>query len=272
MHGILRWIAKSCDRSIVSLNTQCYADSSSQKDFLVAKGVGSHASLSVLGAGSLSGVDVNRWEGAREQFRKDETRTYLGLPLGIPVIVFVGRVTRDKGIVELLRAAKLLDSSGIKSSLVIVGPLETGGDVELERELAEIRSSNTVHLVGYDPHPDRFLANADILCLPSYREGFGNVVIEAAVMGIPSVGTSIVGLTDSVVTGVTGLLVPPKNAQLLADSLLLLLRDAELREKMGKAARERALRLFDARQVNDLLLKEYQRLQGLADLKNAHSR
>jgi glycosyltransferase involved in cell wall biosynthesis len=103
---------------------------------------------------------------------------------------------------------------------------------------------------------------ADLLCLPSYREGFGNVVIEAGALGVPTVGTRIDGLRDAVVDGVTGLLVPPKNVAALAIALASLLKDDAKRKQMGKAARERARNLFDSRIVNRRVLGEYERLLG----------
>jgi len=268
MRGILCWVARGCDRLIIALNTQCYADSRSQKDFLIAEGIGNDKSLRVLGPGSLAGADVHRWERALKEYRQDETWRALGLPKGSPVIVFVGRITRDKGVVELIEAFIGLLAAGVDCFLIVVGPFETGGDVMLERKLADIRTHSRVRLVGYDSVPEKFLAIADLLCLPSYREGFGNVVIEAAVMGIPAVGTAIVGLSDSIVTGVTGLLVPPKNSQALRDALLLLLRDTDLRKRMGQAARNRAIQQFDAARINELLLREYERHYKLLIQKN----
>jgi glycosyltransferase involved in cell wall biosynthesis len=270
MRGPVRWVARTCDRVIIALNTQCYTDSGSQREFLISEGIGTEASLRVLGAGSLAGVDAARWERARQAYRNSATYAALGLPDGVPVTVFVGRVTRDKGVVELLRAFRHLLSRGSGSYLVVIGPMEAGGDRELLSELAGVEGNERIRLVGYDPEPERTLAIADLLCLPSYREGFGNVVIEAAVMGIPTVGTSIVGLRDSVVDGVTGLLVPPKDWKALAEALARVTGDAALRKRLGEAARARALEHFDAARVNALVLQEYERLHGQLERKHGH--
>jgi len=269
MRGPLRWISRSCDRLILALDTQCYTDSASQRGYLISEGIGDETSLRVLGAGSLAGADVSRWEGALANYRRAETWAAHGVPQGIPLIVFVGRVTRDKGVVELIQAFKRVLAAGADCFLLVVGPMETAGDVELERELADMRGNGRFRLTGYDPRPENILAIADVLCLPSYREGFGNVIIEAGVMGIPAVGTSIVGLTDSIVHSETGLLVPPKNAPALADALLLLLRDKELRRRLGQAARERVLALFDSTRVNGLVSLEYERLYAQRGGKHA---
>jgi glycosyltransferase involved in cell wall biosynthesis len=123
-----------------------------------------------------------------------------------------------------------------------------------------------VHAVGYTPTPEKILAGVDVLALPSYREGFGNVVIEAAVMGIPTVGTRINGLIDAVADGETGMLVPARDAAALAAALKTMLTDDDLRQRMGAAARERAVRLFAAERISALVLAEYERLAKLKKL------
>ena len=104
------------------------------------------------------------------------------------------------------------------------------------------------------------MALADFLCLPSYREGFGTVVIEAAAMGIPTVGTRIYGLTDAVQDGVTGLLVPPQNGEALLAAMRSLLDAPDDLASMGKAARRRCIEDFDSDKINALVAKEYERL------------
>ena len=270
LSGIIRWLAVTSDRVVTRLNTQCYADSGSQQKFLVNEGICTSDRVLVLGAGSLAGVDIKKTEQTKALFRSAAVRKTLAIPDEIPVIAFVGRVTRDKGIVELIQAFEHILAAGVDCFLIIVGPFETGGDAALEKELTQVRHHPKIRLIGYDATPGKYLAIADLLCLPSYREGFGNVVIESAVMGIPTVGTSIIGLADSVVDGVTGLLVQPKDSRALADALVLLLRDKGRRTRMGLAARERAIQLFDAARVNESVLHEYERHFEFSGARNRH--
>ena len=104
------------------------------------------------------------------------------------------------------------------------------------------------------------MALANFLCLPSYREGFGTVVIEAAAMGLPTIGTRIYGLSDAVKEEVTGILVPPRDAAALANAMCRMLDEPDHMAKMGMAARLRCLELFDADKVNALVSEEYIRL------------
>ncbi len=111
------------------------------------------------------------------------------------------------------------------------------------------------------------MAIADILCLPSYREVFGTVVIEAAAMGLPTVGSDIYGLSDAVANGETGILVPPRDSAALANAFSTLLANEKVRAQMGTAAKHRAKLLFNADHVNGMLIDEY---RNLLDSRKAH--
>jgi glycosyltransferase involved in cell wall biosynthesis len=260
LSGPLRWLARMSDRLVIRLNTQCYADSPSQRDFLIAEGLCRADQVKVLGAGSIAGVDVTKIKQAARRYPAAETKAALSIPAHAAVIAFIGRVTRDKGIVELIKAFERVLRQYPDCHLVIVGPLEPERDALPADILKTIHDHPRIRLTGYQPAPEKYLAAADLLCLPSYREGFGNVVIEAAALRVPTVGTSIVGLEDSVVDGETGLLVPPKNEAALADALICLLSDAGKKEKMGRAAEIRTINLFSASRVNALVVQEYKTL------------
>lgn len=255
--GLVRWLGKVADIAIVRLNTRCYADSLSQRDFIATQGIAPAMDIHVLGAGSLGGVDLTRFHSSAKS-KSTALRMSLGIPSEAPVIGFVGRITRDKGIVELLTAFSDISSKNENAHLILVGPDESTGDPDIESLLRA--SGGHVHCIGYQPDPERWMATFDLFCLPSYREGFGNVVLEAAAMGIPSVGTRISGLVDSIIDNVTGMLVPVKDTQALAKVLYQLLEDTSLRRRLGEAAEMRARTLFDSNIVNGLLLNEYQQL------------
>jgi glycosyltransferase involved in cell wall biosynthesis len=260
--GWRRGAARQADRLIVALNTRCYADSESQRAYMETQGVSPPSAVRVLGAGSLAGVDLAAFDPARCASAGAEVRRALGIQAQDMVIVFVGRVTRDKGVGELVAAMGSLETRFPGLHLILVGPEEPERDPLPAKVREAITSRGRIHAVGYRPDPASYLAAADLLCLPSYREGFGNVVIEAGAMGLPAVGTQIPGLRDAIVEGITGLLVPAKDAAALERALALLLEDDTRRRKMGEAARVRARRDFDAATVNANVLDEYQRLLG----------
>jgi glycosyltransferase involved in cell wall biosynthesis len=258
--GLVRWLGRLADRVIVGLNTRCYADGTLQRDFLVGEGIGTAHDVLVLGKGSIGGVDLKRFDIERLRPAGQELRARLGIPPAVKVIVFVGRVNRDKGIAELVTAfGRLRDAA-----LVLVGPLEPERDPLPAQTLAEIERNPAIHAVGYDAEPERYMAFADLLCLPSYREGFNTTVIEAAALGVPCVGTRIIGVSDAVVDGETGLLVPPRDAHALAEALETLLNDDRRRAMLGAAARRRVCEEFDATTFNARLIDEYAALAGRA--------
>ena len=184
-------------------------------------------------------------------------RSKLGIPKDASVILFVGRITIDKGVRELLQSFHQIKIVGGSAHLVFVGNLDLESGVEGGLSPNEIDAIPDTHRVGYTEHPEEYMAIASLLCLPSYREGFGTVVIEAAAMGVPTVGSDIYGLSDAVVNHETGILVPPRDSAALASALSTLLTDEKLRAKMGAAAQRRVKLLFDANKVNEMVIDEY---------------
>ena len=261
MGGITGRIARLSDVLVGRLSTRCYADSPSQRQFLIDHQILDPDHIAVIGSGSLAGVDVSRFDSTRfSQKERVALRQSLGIPESAPLLLFVGRITEEKGVRELLQAFNVLKTDIPHLHLVLVGPMDDQSGVDGRIARDGIVSSRDVHCVGYTDIPESYMAIADVLCLPSYREGFGTVVIEAAAMGLPTVGSNIYGLTDAVVQGETGVLVPPKNVPDLTLALLQLLQDSDLRFRMGSAAKTRARELFDAKSVNQLVVDEYQSL------------
>lgn len=261
LSGVKRFLSKGSERLITLLNTHCYADSLSQRDFIVESGVASAERVSVLGAGSVAGIDLQRFDPSRFS---DEDKLKLKAEFGIPsrarVLLFVGRLARDKGIVELLAAYREVLAKEANVFLVLLGPHETETDSVLDG-LSDALKERLV-MPGFSDEPERFMAIADMLLLPSYREGFGTVVIEAAAMGVPTIGTDIYGLSDAIVNGKTGLLVPVRSVDKLAAAIDMLLKDPALRLEMGANARTRVESEFSNLRVNGLIIDEYVGLLG----------
>ena len=260
LHGLMRWMTHESDKLIGRLNTHCYADSSSQRKFLVDEQIVDPHRISVLGEGSVSGVDLERFDPTLPTWRRAETRKRLGIAETSLVIIFVGRLRRDKGITELIEAFRTLQQFHKEVDLVLVGPYESIRDTLPTEILKEVSANNHIHSVGFASRPEEYLAIADIFCLPSYREGFGSVIIEAGAMNLPSVATRVTGLVDSVVDGETGILLPPKDAIALARALKEMIESAELRHQMGRAARYWVVQHFDAAVINRAVVDEYFRL------------
>jgi len=254
--GWKRSALKSFDKLIVLFATHVLVDSPSQRDFLVSEGVLKPGKGIVLGHGSICGVGA-------EQFHPDAqmnsaVRAEMGINLEQTVILFLGRLNRDKGILDLAAAFADIASRRSDVVLVLVGAEE---DVPFTRvqEICGVYRDR-LRRVSFTPVPERYMSAADIFCLPSYREGFGQVIIEAAASSVPAVATRIYGITDAVEDGKTGLLFLAGDVAVLTKNLLTLIEDQALRQNMGEAARSRALELFASEKITGELVELYEKL------------
>lgn len=254
--GVKRFLSKGSDKLIARLNTHCYADSSSQKDFIVKSGITSPERISVLGSGSLAGINLERFNPLRfSGSDKDALKAKLGIASSASVLLFVGRLSREKGLVELLAAFQKTIADNANTFLILLGPPEADMEYFLEGVTAAVKEK--IIMPGFSSEPERFMAIADILLLPSYREGFGTVIIEAAAMGVPAIGTNIYGLSDAIIAGTTGLLVPVKCIDELAAAIKTLMQDSGMRLEMSRNARERVEKEFSSLRVSGLVIDEY---------------
>lgn len=259
LKGPMRWVSRLADKLIGILNTRCYADSISQRQFLVDERIITSQKIAAIGHGSLAGVDLNRFNpGKWSSSAKQEIKRKCSIHPDSRVLIFVGRITRDKGILELISAFRGFLDLGYNVDLLLVGPFDQ--DCGGAGSIADIEQCPRIHYVGYTESPERYLAISDIFCLPSYREGFGTTVIEAAAMGIPTIGTHINGLIDAIVDGKTGILVPSHDDRTLLAALRRLLDNPDLAYRMGKTARQRCIRLFDSNIINKKVAGEYIRI------------
>lgn len=251
--GPSRALFKAADRCVAACATHLLADSPSQREFLIAQGIVSADRIRVLGAGSICGVDTRRFrpdDSARAAVRRE-----LALPHDAVVVLFLGRIKKEKGIPELAEAFSIIAGRHERAHLLLVGPDEEGLWPEVERICGN--HWRRVRMQGYTFEPERYVAAADVLVLPSHREGFGSVIIEAAAGGIPAVASRIYGITDALVDGETGLLHAPGDPQDLAAQLERLLTDTEMRTQLGGQARARALRDFPQERLTRLLADFY---------------
>ncbi len=254
--GPARTALKCADRLLAGLATHLLADSRSQRDFLVSEGICPARRIGVLGDGSICGVDGRRFRPDAEARRA--LRAEREIPDDADVVLFVGRLNADKGLRELAQAMLRLDREFPSTHWLLVGPDEGGMEAHVRGVASTL--GRRLHFPGPTREPERFMAAADVFCVPSHREGFGISVLEAAAAGVPGVATRIYGLTDAVEDEGTGLLVPPRDPAALADAIAALLRDPARRRAMGTAARERALRSFSSERIVGELAEFYRRI------------
>lgn len=200
------------------------------------------------------GIDTALFSPARAE--RQRVRHEFGFGSNITVIGFVGRFSPGKGHEELLRAAATVCKETPSARFVVVGEASYGEE-EYEREIRALHHSlgleETVLFAGFRRDIPDVMASFDLFAFPSHAEAFGLVLVEAMAMERPTVSTDCDGVVDIAVQGVTGLMVPPKQADALAQALLTLVRDPALRASMGTEGRKRVLDRFDGhRQVERL--------------------
>jgi glycosyltransferase involved in cell wall biosynthesis len=254
--GLSRAALKLLDRLTAMCATHVLADSASQRNFLVKEGIMRSGKISVLGCGSISGVDTDRF--CPDAQARQRIRVELQISDDALCLLYMGRMKKEKGVPDLLDAFRQLRKEFVNLHLLLVGPDEEG--------LLTDSAMDGLQVVGYTKKGDAYMAAADIICLPSYREGFGSVIIEGAACGLPAVASRIYGVTDAVVENVTGLLHPAGDIASLTDALRLLASDERLRKELGNNAYERAVADFNADHVEELFerfLREQSRLSLL---------
>lgn len=223
-----------------------------------ARFVGS-SRIRVVGKGSSNGVDARGRFDPEHAASKAIARERFGLPADGEVVTFVGRLVRDKGIAELVAAWRVLAPAFPTATLLLVGPFEErdGLSAQVQRELQS--APRVVHIPFTEDTPTVY-ASSDVVVLPTYREGFPNVPLEAASMRLPVVTTDAVGARDSVEDFQTGRVVPVRDVAALEGAISAYLKDADLRESHGGAGRARVLASFRPEPIWEGFAREYEEL------------
>jgi glycosyltransferase involved in cell wall biosynthesis len=251
--GARRQLLRACDWVSCFLAHRVLAVSQSIRSVAVDDGLCPPEKIKVLCGGSGNGVDAEgRFKPQAAEARLAVRRDH-DIPADSLVIGFVGRLTLEKGIAELLRAWKVLRERERRLHLLIVGPNDGLG----RDQMAALQSDSRVRLTGPVKDVAPLYPAMDVVALPTYREGFPNVALETAAMALPIVATDVPGCRDSVVDGVTGTLVPARDAEALQGALERYLDDPALRALHGAAARQRVLAEFQREAIWKAIEVEY---------------
>lgn len=257
--GVKRRVLEALEKVTASCATSLLSVSRSLGDLVFDMGLSGGRTVDVVGSGSSKGVDLARFQGV-DDARIEEIKRQIGFDPDLPAVCFVGRVSADKGLDDLIKASDIVLADGIDHQLVIAGGWE---DQELaDSLLAQSTAERPILMPGNVTDVPALMHAADIHCLPTKREGFPNVVLEASAAGIPTVTTNATGAIDSVVDGKTGLVAEVGDTKSLAHALSRLLADADLRAELGGQALQRAQNEFDQTHV----------IEGICDYIKAVSR
>jgi glycosyltransferase involved in cell wall biosynthesis len=253
--GFTRRVLLAAERLAAACSHAVLCNSESLRNQALALGVASESKLRLLGKGSSNGVDVERFSPG-----PGILRARLGLPSHAPVVGFVGRLTLDKGLPELVEAFDAILAVRPQAHLLLVGWFDTAEDALDCALRSRIKNHPRIHLTGYVDDTAPYYRAMDVMVLPTWREGFPNVVLEASASGIPVVTTICTGSRDAVVPEVTGLLIPPGYPAAISEAVLELLNNPERRCRMGKAARTWVLQNYVKDRVLGLTVRCYKSL------------
>jgi glycosyltransferase involved in cell wall biosynthesis len=244
-------LAARCSDSILSQNEEDIGTA-------IAERIAPPELLKWLG----NGIDVTRFDRRRlSDASLQALREEIGLEADSRVVGFVGRLVEEKGILDLLEAAKSVAATVPEARFLIVGPYDEEKPDALRSDVAERYGiADRCRFLGMRDDMPELYALMDVLVLPSYREGFPRAPMEASAMGVPAVVTDIRGCRETVEPGVNGLLVPVGDVDALARALIELLTDEPRRRRMGEAGRAIAEERFDEQKVFERVLEEYERL------------
>lgn len=255
-HGIPRIIFKMLEKLTCYLSTDIECVSKSNLELGIDDKLFPKKKATVVFNGSTGGIDLTKFDIAYKEKWKKEIREKHHLNDKDFVYGFVGRITRDKGINELLEAFLSIENG---SELLMVGAFEDENNLD-SNLLEQAKSNGNIIWAGKSNAVEKYYAAIDVLILPSYREGFGNVIIEAEAMGTPVIVSEIPGPIDASELNKTALWIEPKNSESLKQAMQYIMINSETRNEMSKYCVEYVRNNFDEKLLNEKILQRKREL------------
>ncbi len=219
--------------------------------------------MQILGDGTACGINLEKFKTTEKTAElRRQTRERLNIPQDAKVIGFVGRIVPDKGIKCLIDAFEMVQRKSDNVYLLLMGTFETTRETVDEETKQRITNNSRAIYGGSVNDICPYYLAMDVFVLPSRREGFGLTLIEAGALGLPTIATKVTGCVDAVVDNVTGLLVDSDNYKQLAEAMLKLLGNPELRKEFGRMGRERVKRVFDSKRLIAKHMELYKKILG----------
>lgn len=258
--GMRKVLIKTMEKVTLSLATRVYAVSFGLKDFAIQEHMAECDKLTVLMNGSIRGIDIMHSDGIRQkgsQFYKEKYQ----IPMDTFVFGYVGRINEDKGFLELISAIQRLEEEHYDAEFIICGNVETI-DPKNDAIIEKFLKKSNVRYFGLVSNPLEYMVCCDTVVLPTHREGFGLVNIEANSVGVPAITTNVMGCISSIEDHETGIFVGVENVDELVEAMKYMVDHPDERKEMGENGIVRVNELFDRDKIWDALISEYDLMMG----------
>ena len=255
--GLLKKILIYADKLLCYFATDVYPEGYGVRKDLIKYRITTKP-LKVLHNGNVNGIDTNYFTLKHfPQQKINELKEQYGIPLNSFVFIFVGRLVEDKGVNELVKAFSSLQKKYSQIRLLLVGDYDDSPEKLQAESLRMIKGLDTIIEKGWQNDVRKFMSISNTLILPSYREGFPNVVLQAGAMGLPSIVTDINGSNEIIIEGKNGIIIPPKDSDALFKAMESFLINPELQSTLAKKARELIVNRFEQLLVWEAIKGEY---------------
>lgn len=260
--GFRRWVLIMTEKITYACANHVYPNSKGLLEYITSQITTPGSKFKIIGSGSSNGIDTIHFSGT-EGLKKQAKllREQFEIPNDTIVFSFVGRVVKDKGIVELVDAFQKI-TKVVAAKLLLVGPFEENLDPLPSETITILENDKNIIVTGFQHDVRSWMLASDVFVFPSYREGFPNVVMQAACLEIPVIASNVNGCNEIIQHDETGVLVPAKNTELLYKAMLELASDKSKQIFFGQKSREFVVRNFDRQFVWRELLNEYNRTLG----------
>lgn len=232
INGLMQKVFKLIEKLTCFCSTDIAPDSNGNLEFAIGEGLFQRSKGGVVYNGSANGVNLNKFDIAQKKIWCNDIRTELNLNKDSFVYGFVGRITRDKGLNELVNVFQRLAQNDSEIFLILIGMEEEKHGLNLT-VIEAIHHHPQIITLGRKTNPQEYIAAMDVVVLPSYREGFGIVAIEAQAMGVPVITTDIPGPRDAIINRETGMLIPAADEESLMVAMHKLKNNQDLLKSMG---------------------------------------
>lgn len=255
--GLKRKVLLIVEKITYFCATKVYPNSLGLMDFILERQLTYPSKLKVIGHGSSNGIDMKFFDPSIKHFEDIKKRYNLENKF---VFLFVGRVVSDKGVNELIYAFNKISKMHENVSLLLVGPFENNLNPISAESFKIIHSNKNIQSIGFIDDVRPYFACCDVFVLPTYREGFPNVLLQACSMSIPCIATDINGCNEIITNNFNGLIIKPKDRLDLYNAMKKYLLDERLLKKLSMHSRKDIYKKYQRENFHHFLLEEYKEL------------